>query len=260
LDFLQSAEFQSHPLAYNLLSFLADGKEGLANMIDDRYSLADTLSERTRTGVGVFCTNEEYKSRKDMLMLNVMDRTTGLIVSENIPRYVKVALNLLYSKRSRVFTVRTKSIHRILKFMSRREGQRMDDPASVAHIRPFISFHKLNSAEWLLPVDDENRNYKCFNHFFYRKLKPTARTIGSPNDNRIVVSCADCRMTVFETVKEATAIWVKGAGFTITQLLGPHLSDVAPLFHEGSLVIARLAPQDYHRWHMPVFVTLTYSS
>lgn len=36
-------------------------------------------------------------------------------------------------------------------------------------------------------------DYKCFNDFFYRKLKPTARPIAAADDPGVVVSAADCR-------------------------------------------------------------------
>lgn len=36
-------------------------------------------------------------------------------------------------------------------------------------------------------------DYKCFNDFFYRKLKPAARPISAPDDPNVVVSAADCR-------------------------------------------------------------------
>lgn len=40
-----------------------------------------------------------------------------------------------------------------------------------------------------------------------------------------------------------------GAKFTVAELLGPcGAGGVAPLFDGGSLVVARLAPQDFHRW------------
>lgn len=50
----------------------------------------------------------------------------------------------------------------------------------------------------------------------------------------------------------ATEIWIKGRDFTIQRLLGPVYSEEAPKFENGSLGIFRLAPQDYHRFHVPV--------
>lgn len=82
-----------------------------------------------------------------------------------------------------------------------------------------------------------------FNSFFYRKLKPDARPVEDPDDPRTLVSGADCRMTAFQTVTEATSIWIKGRNFSIKRLLGEEYSDDASKFEGGSLCIFRLAPQ-----------------
>lgn len=115
---------------------------------------------------------------------------------------------------------------------------------------------------------------ETFNQFFYRKLKPDARLVEMPDDHTRLVSGADCRMMAFETVQEATKIWIKGREFTIARLLGLDNKFVvsvvisawahacvlsseagkreAERWEGGSLCIFRLAPQDYHRFHSPV--------
>jgi len=70
----------------------------------------------------------------------------------------------------------------------------------------------------------------------------------------VTVSPADCRLTAYQTLDLATKYWIKGIGFTLTKLLGD--DDLAKQFDGGSIVIARLAPQDYHRWHAPVSATV----
>jgi phosphatidylserine decarboxylase len=55
---------------------------------------------------------------------------------------------------------------------------------------------------------------------------------------------------VYPTISLAKKFWIKGYGFTIPKLLNDN--SLAPEFENGSLLIARLAPQDYHRWHSPV--------
>ena len=45
--------------------------------------------------------------------------------------------------------------------------------------------------------------------FFYRKLKPEARPIAQPQDMDVVVSAADCRLSAFATVDDATRCWIK---------------------------------------------------
>jgi len=102
----------------------------------------------------------------------------------------------------------------------------------------------------LEPLD----SFKTFNEFFYRKLKPGARTLASPDDPKVAVSPADCRMMAFPSINEATRLWIKGKEFSVKTLL--QSQDLSTFFKDGSLAVFRLAPQDYHRFHSPVNGTL----
>ena len=148
---------------------------------------------------------------------------------------------------------------KLLKSLSIKQGIKYDSPASALDIPAFIAFHNLPVDEILDPLD----SFKTFNEFFYRKLKPEARPVENPGDEGRLVSCADCRMMAFETVNEATQIWIKGREFTVARLLGPNYKDVVDRYEGGALGIfrwvcavaftdGRLAPQDYHRFHSPV--------
>jgi len=64
------------------------------------------------------------------------------------------------------------------------------------------------------------------------------------------VSAADCRLSVFSTVSNATRLWIKGSDFSLATLLKD--DGLADSFQGGSIAIFRLAPQDYHRYHSPV--------
>ena len=103
-------------------------------------------------------------------------------------------------------------------------------------------------SEVLHPVED----FKNFNQFFYRELKPNARPCSAPNNPKIIVSPADCRSVVFDRMDEATRIWVKGREFSIEHLLGNAYPEDVKRYVNGALGIFRLAPQDYHRFHIPV--------
>ncbi|CAF1369706.1 unnamed protein product, partial [Didymodactylos carnosus] len=92
--------------------------------------------------------------------------------------------------------------------------------------------------------------YSCFNEFFYRKLKPDARPITRVDDPTVVVSSADCRLILFNTVNDATRIWIKGHHFSLKHLFDNE--EMAKSFEGGSLAVFRLAPADYHRFHCPV--------
>ena len=136
----------------------------------------------------------------------------------------------------------------MLRGLSFKQGLKYDDPASKAEIQKFINFHQLDMSEVLLPLEQ----FKNFNQFFYRQLKPDARPCSAPDNPKIIVSPADCRSVVFNRMDEATKIWVKGREFSIERLLGSAYPQDAARYNNGSLGIFRLAPQDYHRFHIPV--------
>jgi len=136
--------------------------------------------------------------------------------------------------------------------MSIKQGIKYDSPESAREIPAFIEFHNLKKDEILGSLD----SFKTFNEFFYRKLKPDARPVAQLEDATVLVSGADCRMMAFETVQQATKLWIKGREFTISRLLGPQYAHEAPKYNGGSLAIFRLAPQDYHRFHSPVDGTI----
>ena len=60
----------------------------------------------------------------------------------------------------------------------------------------------------------------------------------------------------FETVNEATRLWIKGREFSISRLLGDSYKDEVDKYIGGAVAIFRLAPQDYHRFHSPVDGTI----
>ncbi|ORX34011.1 phosphatidylserine decarboxylase [Kockovaella imperatae] len=176
----------------------------------------------------------------------VQDRLTGQLQEEKMAVYVRVGIRVLYKgARSRMEGGRAR---RMLKSLSVKQGLKYDSPSSAVDIPTFIAFHGLDINEILDPLD----SFKTFNEFFYRKLKPDARPVADPGNEGRLVSCADCRMMAFETVQEATTIWIKGREFSIARLLGPNYADVVDRYDGGALGIFRLAPQDYHRFHSPV--------
>jgi phosphatidylserine decarboxylase len=122
-------------------------------------------------------------------------------------------------------------------------GRRMNKPKSVFQVLPFIADHDLD-------VDEFTKSafaYKTFNEFFYRKLKDSARPIQA--DPASAVLPADGRHLVFPDVDAADGFYVKGERFDLAELLGGE--QVARQFAGGSMLISRLAPVDYHRFHFP---------
>ncbi|KAI0471218.1 phosphatidylserine decarboxylase-domain-containing protein [Xylaria cf. heliscus] len=188
-----------------------------------------------------------YKLGANSANILVQDRLTGQINEEKMSVYVRLGIRLLY-KGLKSKDMENKRIRKLLKGMSIKQGKKYDDPASKSQIEPFIAFHQLDMSEVLHPVEE----FKNFNEFFYRALKPGARPCSAPDNPHIIVSPADCRSVVFNSVSSATKIWIKGREFSIKRLLGDAYPDDAPRYENGSLGIFRLAPQDYHRFHIPV--------
>jgi phosphatidylserine decarboxylase len=211
-----------------------------------------------------------YKLGANSANILVQDRITGQINEERMSIYVRLGIRLLYKGlksremekkrsmwRSNIYSFSPGSIknianrnavRKLLRGLSVKQGIKYDDPASKNEIQKFIQFHQLDMSEVLLPVD----HFKNFNEFFYRQLKPDARPCSAPDNPRIIVSPADCRSVVFNKIDEATRIWVKGREFSIERLLGNTYPEDSKRYTNGALGIFRLAPQDYHRFHIPV--------
>ncbi|KAL2424052.1 Phosphatidylserine decarboxylase proenzyme 3 [Exophiala dermatitidis] len=192
-----------------------------------------------------------YKLGANSANILVQDRLTGQINEERMSVYVRIGIRLLY-KALGAREMEKKRIKKLLRSLSIKQGKKYDDPASVAQIEPFIAFHRLDMSEVLLPVDQ----FKNFNEFFYRALKPGARPCSAPDRPEIIVSPADCRTVVFNTIEDATRIWVKGRDYSLEKLFGDAYPLETKRYKGGSMGIFRLAPQDYHRFHIPVDGTL----
>ncbi len=125
-------------------------------------------------------------------------------------------------------------------------GWRMSRPASAARVAPFIRDYGLQAADFAQPPAE----FASFNDFFSRALRPEARPIAAAADPRVAVLPADGRHLVFPDADLAAGFYVKGSKFSLTSLLadGPLAAD----FAGAGMVISRLCPVDYHRFHFPV--------
>jgi len=189
-----------------------------------------------------------YRIGANSANILVQDRLTGQINEERMSVYVRLGIRLLYKGYKSKDNMETKRIRKLLRSLSFKQGRKYDDPASAAQVPGFVNFHQLDMSEVLLSTSE----FKTFNEFFYRKLKPDARPCSAPDRPEIVTSPADCRTVVFNKLEEAQKIWVKGREFSVEKLLGDAYSQDAKRYHNGALGIFRLAPQDYHRFHIPV--------
>lgn len=96
-------------------------------------------------------------------------------------------------------------------------------------------------------LETDARRYPSFNEFFTRPLKPGRRPL-DPAPGRIT-SPVDGRISQCGTVHEGCLLQAKGHRYSLMALLAGQ--PWASQFASGSYCTFYLAPNDYHRIHMP---------
>jgi len=127
-------------------------------------------------------------------------------------------------------------------WFSRWYGWKMKKKESALRVLPFI-------AKYDIDVDDFAKSafdYRTFNEFFCRALKPGARPI-APGE-RVAVFPADGRHLALPDIDSAGGIYAKGQKLALADLVG----EESGAFAGGAALISRLCPVDYHRFHFPV--------
>lgn len=123
-------------------------------------------------------------------------------------------------------------------------GKWADCGCSAKEVLPFIEHFGLDTDEFL----NATESYQTFNEFFFRRLRPEARPVADEPGNACFP--ADGRQLVIRDLSEATAIYAKNQKFELSALLGD--PSLAERFSNGTAVISRLCPTDYHRFHYPL--------
>ena len=122
-------------------------------------------------------------------------------------------------------------------------GRRMDAPASRSKIAPFLQAYGVDTGEFA----DAPDSFATFNEFFYRKLKPQARPICAAKNE--IAFPADGRHLVLPDIAACADFFIKGIRFDLAALLGD--AAAAKRYEHGGMLISRLCPVDYHRFHFP---------
>lgn len=171
------------------------------------------------------------------------DRITQKECEEKV--YGSKALNFIYGSQwyNKLFGLSL--LHSIGKwpFFSRLYGYLQKSNRSKSKIIPFINEYHVDPSEFLNPVD----SFNSFNDFFCRHLNSKARPI-DPRPNVAVIP-ADGRYYFYQNIDEVEGFIVKGKKFNLGTLLGDEI--IAKKYQKGSMVLARLCPSDYHRFHFP---------
>ncbi len=127
------------------------------------------------------------------------------------------------------------------KFISSWYGDMMDAPRSADKIEPFVENYDVD-----LGIA-QRQAFDSFNDFFTRKLKKDARPINT--DPEVAVSPADGKVLAWADISNRDFI-VKGSRFNVAEFLQDTI--LAKKYEHGSMMLFRLSPPDYHRFHFPV--------
>nr|WP_213157517.1 phosphatidylserine decarboxylase [Parachlamydia sp. AcF125] len=122
-------------------------------------------------------------------------------------------------------------------------GWWQSQPWTAKKIQPFIDAFQVDSSEFAGPVEQ----FKSFNDFFIRKLKAEARPF--VHGESVAITPADGRYLCYQNIEQIDGFIIKGKKFSLDGLLKD--AQLANRYREGTMVMARLCPTDYHRYHFP---------
>jgi phosphatidylserine decarboxylase len=122
----------------------------------------------------------------------------------------------------------------------------LDTPASASGIPSFAARPNYNSGDYYV----EPSGWLTFNQFFAREVKPGKRPIAEPHNDRVIVSPADSTFKGKWDIDANSKVTVKGITWPVAKLLdgSPYQKE----FESGIFTHSFLAPDDYHRYHVPV--------
>lgn len=123
-------------------------------------------------------------------------------------------------------------------------GKLQDTGFSRKKIKNFISDLQIDMSE---AKNEDIAGFQTFNDFFTRELKPGARPIDLESDT--LISPADGKVLAWQTIDSDRLIQVKGSTYSMPDLL--QNKALALEYDQGTCIVVRLCPSDYHRFHFP---------
>lgn len=127
------------------------------------------------------------------------------------------------------------------KIFSKLYGKFCDSKLSTNKITSFVKDFDIDMNMSIKNINE----FKSFNDFFIRELKPDARPINE--DKNILISPGDGRITVYENIDLENIVQIKGLTYSLKELIND--MNTANDYMNGTCIILRLCPTDYHRFH-----------
>ena len=168
--------------------------------------------------------------------IRYIERKSGSLIKEFVPS--EGMLKWLYNSSLGKATLHTLVKRKMLTMLG---GWYMSSRLSKKKIDKFIAQYQIDLSNYKIT---DSKAYLNFNDFFFRKIQAEKRPIANG-----VVSPADGKVLAFQSIADISSFFVKGSEFTINSFLKN--KELANKYADGSMLIVRLAPTDYHRFHFP---------
>lgn len=136
------------------------------------------------------------------------------------------------------------------KYFSKAYGAFQDLPSSSRKVRPFIEKFSIPIEDYepgTRPANDPRDSYRSFNEFFIRRFKLGKRPF--VHEQNRMPAFAEARYVGFDAIEEKSRYPVKGNYLLAKDIIAN--DQVSKIFDGGPMLIARLCPVDYHRYHYP---------
>ncbi len=155
------------------------------------------------------------------------------------------------------------------KFVSKLQGKLQRGEGSAKSIGEDVIKLEINIDEFDSPEFENKKTFgfKSYNDFFIRKLRQNPSWDGKSNADRwgphhpvdvsedVFVAPADSKCFVVPNLSlDIDTFFIKGTEFNLEKFL--ESKELAKEFASGTIIIFRLAPYDYHRFHFPFDCTL----
>lgn len=124
--------------------------------------------------------------------------------------------------------------------ISKMAGSFMNSYLSKFIIEPFIKKNSIDMSDYKI------ENWKCFNHFFTRNLRPGKRPVDM-NPISLISPC-DGYLTAYNITPDSS-FEIKNTSYSLSELL--HNPSLASEYEGGLCLVFRLTPSDYHRYIYP---------
>lgn len=127
------------------------------------------------------------------------------------------------------------------KLFSKLYGYYCDSKRSQKKIASFIKNFNIDMSH----SEKSLERFQSFNDFFTRKLVKAARPIN--NTLETLISPGDGRLLAYQNIDLNKLVQVKGYTYSLNKLIDE--PNIVSKFSEGTCLILRLCPTDYHRFH-----------